>query len=118
MDDDKIGDVVGVLGHRDLASNRGRGDPGARIMNLLGMAGYEPINFDISDDLDIWRRRQRELGMDKIDGVPGPLTVGFLRAKGKPGPRGKRIPLPSGLWILRPGDELGGPSAPVPLASA
>jgi hypothetical protein len=93
----KIGDVVGILGHRDLATSRGRGDPGPRVMNLLGLAGYEPLDFDQSEDLEVWRRRQRDIGL-KADGVPGPVTVAALRKLGRP----------HGMWIQRPGD-LSGP---------
>lgn len=99
MDHREIEDVVGVLGHRDLDNRRGRGDPGPRIMNMLGLAGYEPVDFDQRKDLEEWRRRQTRLGIPKPDGVPGPKTVAALLAMGKP----------HGLWISRPGD-----AAPAP----
>jgi len=94
--DDQIGRVVGVLGHRDLATNRGRGDPGNAIMNRLGLAGYEPFDFDQSQELEEWRRRQRGMGLT-ADGVPGPTTITALRKLGKP----------HGMWRLRPGDVKG-----------
>jgi hypothetical protein len=102
--------VVGVIGHRDAARNRGVGDPGNAIFNRLGLAGYEPLNFEVRDDLERWRQRQRELGLpkDQVDGIPGPITVAALRARGKPGRRGERIPLPAGLWVPRPGDPPAG----------
>ena len=99
--------VVGVLGHRDLTNRRGPGDPGNAIMNKLGKAGYEPLDFDQRADLDTWRRRQRGLGITKgVDGVPGPITVRFLRAKGR-GKGEAHVPLPAGLWVVRPGDSPG-----------
>lgn len=100
MDPQEIQDVVGVVGHRDLDNRRGRGDPGNRIMNLLGMAAYEPIDFDQRKDLEEWRRRQAKLGLPKPDGVPGPLTVAALLAVGRP----------HGLWVTRPGDDLPPPA--------
>jgi hypothetical protein len=95
---DGLEDVVGVVGHRDLTVRRGAGDPGGAIMNLLGMAGYEPMNFAFPDQNDgdkyLWRRRQREIGMANADGIPGPVTVKALANSGRPW----------GMWVPRPGD--------------
>jgi hypothetical protein len=99
---DEIADVVGILGHRDLTKARGPGDPGNKIFNLLGMAGYEPMDFDQRQDMAEWRRRQSKLGLPKVDGVPGPSTCAALAAAGRPGDgRGR----PHGLWVTRPGDQ-------------
>lgn len=87
-------DAVGVVGHRDCDKNRGRGDPGPRIMNMLGLAGYEPVDYDRSEDRDIWRRRQRAVGIDPTDGIPGPITRAALERAGHP----------HGQWVKRPGD--------------
>jgi hypothetical protein len=92
---DDVSDVVGVLGHRDLANNRGRGDPGSKIFYLLYGCGYEDMNYEVREDLEIWRRRQRDLGLAKADGVPGPQTAAALRALGRP----------HGLWVRRPDDD-------------
>ena len=89
-----VDDVVGVLGHRDLSPRRGPGDPGSAIMNALATAGYEPVDYGRAHDLDLWKRRQAQLALDPIDGVPGPETVDRLRAAGHA----------HGLWISRPGD--------------
>ena len=87
--------VVGVIGHRDAARNRGPGDPGNAVFNRLGLAGYEPVDFDQRLDLDMWRKRQKTLGLPKPDGIPGPVTRVFLERTGKH---------PHGLWVKRPGD--------------
>lgn len=92
---DELQHVVGVLGHRDLATNRGMGDPGNRIFNLLGQAGYEPLDFDQREDLDVWRKRQSKLRLATIDGVPGPATLAALASMGRP----------HGMWLSRPGDD-------------
>lgn len=94
-----LDDVVGIVGHRDLTGRRGAGDPGNAIMNLLGLAGYEPMNFGLPDDGEgdksIWRRRQRDNGIDPADGVAGLATRTALAALGYPG----------GMFVPRPGDQ-------------
>lgn len=104
-------DVVGFIGHRDAARNRGVGDPGNIVFNRLGQAGYESVNFDARDEMDLWRRRQRDLGIT-ADGIPGPQTIEALKAA--PSIRGLQGPRPAGLWTVRPGDP-GGPPLPAPL---
>lgn len=96
-------DSVGVIGHRDAAWGGGRFDPGAAVMNRLGLAGYEPVDYDQphaseedrTGDRSLWSTRQRQLGMTGCDGVPGPRTVLRLKAEGHP----------HGLWVHRPGDD-------------
>lgn len=92
-----VGDstAVGVIGHRDAARNRGQGDPGNAVFNRLGLAGYEPMDFDQRMDLSEWRRRQAKLGMTLVDGVAGLKTAAVLEASGRP----------HGLWVPRPGDQ-------------
>jgi hypothetical protein len=97
---DSVEDVVGVIGHRDLDRARGAGDPGSAVFYRLGLAGYEPWDFSLSEERDVWRRRQRDLGIDPADGIAGPVTVSRLREKGHA----------HGLWVSRPGDE-GAPAA-------
>jgi N-acetylmuramoyl-L-alanine amidase-like protein len=87
-------DCVGVFGHRDVTANRGPGDPGSMIFELLRQAGYEQFDFAKGADLDAWRPRQSGL---LADGIPGPDTVAALRATGRT----------SGIWVVRPGDEPG-----------
>lgn len=86
-------DMVGVYGHRDCSNNRGAGDPGDTIMQMLRDAGYESFDFGANRDKRIWMDRQAALGV-LADGVPGPRTVSALRIAGHP----------HGLWVDRPGD--------------
>jgi hypothetical protein len=96
--------ATGVFGHRDLAKNRGAGDPGNALFNRLGAAGYESYSFDLGHEREEWRRRQRSIGMVRPDGIAGPATARAIRAaKSIPYIKGTR---PQGLWIQRPGDEL------------
>ena len=85
-------DMVGVFGHRDVSNRRGAGDPGDRIMEMLIEAGYESFNFAYNEDKDVWKQRQKDLGV-LADGVPGEKTVIALRPMKK-----------HGLWVNRPGD--------------
>lgn len=85
---------VGVFGHRDQTSSRGRGDPGDAIFELLAAAGYERFDLEASQDIEVWKARQRALGMPEaqVDGVPDARTRAFLVAAG----------YPDGLWVRRP----------------
>lgn len=86
---------VGVFGHRDVTANRGPGDPGSAIFDVLGEAGYERFDFGALEDLKTWQVRQRGLGLP-ADGIPGPATVAALEPHS-----------PGGLWVERPGDLAG-----------
>jgi hypothetical protein len=98
-----VDDVVGVLGHRDLTNRRGPGDPGSKIFYMLGAAGYEPVSYELGEDRDRWRQRQRLLKVDPVDGIPGRATCAALKAADIiPGLKGPRR---AGLWVSRPGDE-------------
>jgi hypothetical protein len=87
--------VTGVIGHRDAARNRGPGDPGSHIFYYLGSAGYEDVDYDLDKDRELWRPRQRELGVIPADGIAGLDTAKALMAAGRP----------HGLWVERPGDR-------------
>lgn len=89
-------DFVGVYGHRDQTSNRGRGDPGDTIMDALHNAGYERYDLNAGEDKQVWMDRQRQLGISDPDGVPGPSTVEALKRSGRT----------SGLWVLRGGASI------------
>lgn len=86
--------MVGIYGHRECSSARGRGDPGDRIMEMLIDVGYEPLDFDADEDLERWKGRQRNLGCLSVDGIPGPKTCAALRDIGHR----------HGLLVSRPGD--------------
>jgi hypothetical protein len=78
----------GVFGHRNLTSTRGAGDPGDYLLQALQNAGYEDFDFNMEEDLETWKNRQGELGIDS-DGVPGPGTVQALKEAG----------YQDGLWV-------------------
>lgn len=82
---------VGVYGHRNQTPNRGPGDPGSAVFLALLAAGFEGLDFGADQDLDVWRQRQRALGLpdDQVDGVPGPMTLARLKAAG----------YRDGLWV-------------------
>jgi hypothetical protein len=92
-------DAVGVIGHRDVSQNRGAGDPGDAIFDVLAQNAYERFDFAAKVDQVAWRERQRTLGL-AADGIPGPKTCAALRARGYAG----------GLWACPP---VAAPSAPV-----
>ena len=91
-------DFCGVYGHRNVTRNRGPGDPGGEIFEVLKARGYEPFAIDKGEDLSAWEERQRALGFreDDIDGIPGELTRARLRMQRRGGP---------GIWVERPGDD-------------
>jgi hypothetical protein len=95
-------DVVGIYGHRDASSNRGRGDPGDHAIQWLLDASYEAVDWRVSSDLSRWKARQ-QLAVAAgavtlaIDGIPGPAScAAFERYLGKP----------RGLWVTRPTDMI------------
>jgi len=93
------GGWVGVLGHRDVSDNRGPGDPGDAVFQLLAAAGYEQFDPDlgIGEDVEAWRARQVALHLHP-DGLPGPQTRQAIRMAGM----GKG----NGLLVVRPVDSL------------
>jgi len=95
-------DSVGVVGHRDVSDNRGPGDPGDAIFDVLARRGYERFDFAAGKDLAAWRERQHELGVT-ADGIPGPKTSSALEARGHDG----------GLWVCAPRAEPA-PKPPMP----
>lgn len=87
-------DCVGIFGHRDQSSNRGRGDPGDAVFDELRRAGYEAFDFALETDKVAWKERQQGLGLGQ-DGVPGARTLAKLKQAG----------YAHGMWVKRPGDE-------------
>lgn len=92
------GNVVGIVGHVQLTSNRGVGDPGPYVFEALRDAGYELFDISSGEDLTTWKQRQLSLGMSQreADGIPLDDTIALLKAKGHK----------HGLWVKRPIDDL------------
>lgn len=95
-------DLFGVVGHRDVSDQRGKGDPGDAIMDVLAKNGYERFDFFSDQDKAVWKTRQEELlGLDAapyldVDGIPGSQTNAALKSKG----------YQYGLWALPPQTDL------------
>lgn len=79
-------DLVGVIGHRDNTSRRGRGDPGDAIWTALAALGFEGVDYDGGEDIKRGKARQRWLNADAsrrgetwaplaVDGLVGPRTL-------------------------------------------
>lgn len=79
-------DVVGVLGHRDNTSARGRGDPGDAIWTALAALGFEGVDYHGGEDLELGRARQRTLRTRgeqlEVDGLVGPASLAAARRQG------------------------------------
>lgn len=54
-------DCVGVFGHRDNTSERGRGDPGDAIFAELAALGFEAWDFEAREDILVAKERQAVL---------------------------------------------------------
>lgn len=91
VDSPRLDDYVGIVGHRDLTGERGRGDPGDAVMEELVRQGCEAFDVASGEDLEVWRGRQRGLGVAP-DGIPGPDTVRAIVTSGTP----------EGVWRRRP----------------
>jgi len=91
-------DLIGIIGHVNITSERGPGDPGEHIFWALKDAGYECFDMDSSEDISIWKQRQISFGMTEkdCDGVPLGKTVAMLKSKG----------YKNGIYIPRPIDSL------------
>lgn len=76
----------GFFGHRDQTDRRGRGDPGDAYYEELEALGFEGLDFEAGEDLEIWRKRQALLNAMgenlKVDGLPGVMTIQALRRRG------------------------------------
>jgi len=75
-------DVVGVIGHRDQTSQRGRGDPGDAIWAALAALGFEGVDYDGGEDLTLGRARQHWLGGIVVDGIVGRQSLKAARDAG------------------------------------
>lgn len=78
--------VVGVLGHRDNSSERGRGDPGDWIWTELAALGFEALDYAGAEDLELGQRRQAALvarGENlQVDGIVGPASLSAMQRHG------------------------------------
>lgn len=84
----------GVYGHNHNTINKGSGDPGVVIFQMLLDEQYEGWDLKNDEDLDVWKQRQTNLGIQKPDGIPGTQTVLALKTTG----------YKNGLWITLPND--------------
>lgn len=80
-------DCVGIFGHRDNTSERGRGDPGDAIYTALVAAGAEAFNYGAGEDVLAAKLRQQTLvglGADVggVDGLVGPRSMAAARRLG------------------------------------
>mgnify|MGYP001569737073 FL=1 len=79
-------DFVGVVGHRDGDNNRGLGDPGDAVFDVLAARGYERFNLVTLQDRAVWRDRQVRINARghrlTVDGLPGKKTRDALAAIG------------------------------------
>jgi|SRR5882672_3175684 len=74
-------DCIGVFGHRDNTSQRGRGDPGDAIWTALAGLGFEGWDYAAGEDMAVARARQRTLGVAD-DGLVGPGSLAAMRGAG------------------------------------
>lgn len=88
-------DFIGIVGHVQLTRDRGKGDPGEHIFLALKEAGYECFDLSLKEDLDVWKTRQKNLGLETQDGIPGQQTTQALKTKGHK----------NGMWVQRPIDQ-------------
>lgn len=79
-------ECVGIFGHRDQTSQRGRGDPGDAIYAALEKLGSEPLDFVSGQDLAVAKRRQMKLlslgERIDVDGLVGPASMAAAKRQG------------------------------------
>lgn len=79
-------DCVGVFGHRDNTSQRGRGDPGDAIWTALAGLGFEGLDYAGGEDLLKGKARQQALnasgGALVVDGLVGAASLAEARRQG------------------------------------
>lgn len=76
-------DVVGIIGHRNVTTNRGPGDPGNAIFDKLLSERFAGFDFRTGQDLLFWREQQRALGLPQT-GVPNRTDAEALQRLGRP----------------------------------
>lgn len=79
-------DCIGVFGHRDSTSTRGRGDPGDAIYSALTAIGAEPLDYANDQDLHLGAARQSFLNSRGshlvVDGLVGPASLREAKRQG------------------------------------
>lgn len=76
-------DMAGVFGHRDNTEQRGQGDPGDHIFELLAASGMRRVDYEKREDIEIGKRVQTHLNQNfgtrlAVDGLMGPLTMALV----------------------------------------
>lgn len=74
-------DFYGCYGHCNQTSNKGAGDPGPHIFRALLRAGWMGFDVRAGEDIEFWKKVQKELGVT-ADGFPGPKTRDALKRAG------------------------------------
>jgi hypothetical protein len=79
--------MVGVFGHRDNTSERGRGDPGDEVFRrLLVEQRFEGLDYDRMEDRERGHERQEALNRRgerlEVDGIVGPASIAAMRRQG------------------------------------
>lgn len=78
--------VVGILGHRDNTSERGRGDPGDEVWKRLAAVACEGLDYHGDEDLLVGKERQAALNARgarlTVDGVFGPASATAMQRFG------------------------------------
>jgi hypothetical protein len=79
-------DLFGVIAHRDQTARRGRGDAGDAICAALAALGFEGLDYDGGEDLELGRARQAVLVARGerivVDGLVGAASLVAARRQG------------------------------------
>jgi len=66
-----------VIGHRNQTARRGVGDPGDAIWQRIAALGFEGVDYDAGEDIEVGKRRQ--LALNALDVKAGltwrPLAI-------------------------------------------
>jgi len=76
-------DVVGIVGHRNVTEERGRGDPGDPFFDAVLAQKAAGFDYRSGEDLAFWRAKQAQLGLPTT-GVPLRPEAEALRLRGLP----------------------------------
>ncbi len=79
-------EYAGVFGHRNATRNRGKGDPGNYIFELLSERPGWISGLHGEEYKQYWKTIQRDVckfPLEQCDGIPGPKTQAVLQSLGK-----------------------------------